>query len=73
MTNQILDRKKNGLSQKELSALKREAMKNDYWKLYNKKKNGVRLYSAEYCIAEVATKYFLSASTVEKIVNNWIK
>lgn len=73
MANQILDRNKIGQTQKELSALKREAMKKDYWKLYNKKKNGVRYYSAEYCVSIVAQKYFLSNSTVEKIVNNWIK
>lgn len=72
MTNQILDRKKSGLSQKEQNALKREAMKKDYWTLYKKQKNGIRLYSTEFCIAEVAKKYFLAPSTVEKIVNNWV-
>lgn len=49
-----------------------EAIKKEYWRLYNKKKDGVRMYSTEYILKLVSEKFFKSKATVEKIVNNWV-
>ena len=47
-----------------------EDVKKEYLKLYNIKKNGVRVYSVEYILSEVARKFYRSERTIENIVFN---
>lgn len=46
------------------------AVKDEYHKLINIKKNGVRLYSSEYILAELSKKFFRSPRTIENILFN---
>ena len=45
-------------------------IREDFTKMANVKKNGVRVASIEYIIATLATRYFRSTKTIEKIIYN---
>ena len=47
-----------------------DAIKSEYLKLRNVKKEGVRLYSDEYILQTVGNKFFRSPKTIENIVFN---
>jgi hypothetical protein len=54
--------------------LKMEAdIKQMFDELANKRdpKTKTRIYSHEYCLAQVADKFYKKPKTVEKIVNGW--
>ncbi len=45
-----------------------DAIKREYLRMRNVKKNNVRLYSDEYILATVADKFYRSPRTIENIV-----
>ena len=47
-----------------------EDVKKEYLRLYGIRKNGVRVYSVEYILMEVARKFYRSERTIENIVFN---
>ena len=53
---------------KERIIKRNERIKRDYWKLHDKKKYGVRIYTDDYIFARLAEKYALAPSTIEQIV-----
>ncbi len=45
-----------------------EVVKSDYKKIASRKKDGVRIYSHEYIVSQLAKKHFRSSVTIENII-----
>lgn len=54
--------------QKERIYKRNLIIQDEYWKMKDKKDEGVQIYSNEYIIAKLANKFFLAPITVEKIL-----
>ena len=59
--------------QRPLTALVREAIRQEFNRMKNIKEGTAKLYSQDYVIHEVAKKFYKSPKTIENIIYNRVK
>ena len=54
--------------QKQRNAKRNDEIKALYWKLKERKKDKIQIYSNDFIVSKIANKYFLAPLTIEKII-----